>query len=548
MSSGLETRLLDLLRNPAAAAEQADLAQAAALRRQEIALRQRAGAAAARLRRAKEAGAPPEETAALEVLVENRLARLDRTTRQAEAADILRPKPDPKRAQIFGRATGTMEKPPVTASALSPEGKVLAASAARANGSFHLAIEGAFDRVTLQFSDAGGRVPYRAAEPVTVEAGSVLLIEVALGAPKPEPGPVPTRLTMPDLVGQNEGVALALLDRLGLKAEVEDVTEAGEPGIVLAQKPQAGTEIADGATITLTVRRAARPSPEPQFLPGLVGRTRAEAETRLKELGLGAVIELRVDTGPAGIVLAQDPKEGTALAGLASVRLTVSENRSAGTNAVEVPDLRGRTEAAAADPLKALGLEVKVSTTQEPAAAEGVTAQDPAPRTLLKKGATVAITVNVPPRREPGVVITPHLVGLDVAEARQRLKELGLDASENSVIDAAPRGRVLDQSPAAGTRLEPGKAVNLSVGPGSGRTGLDELRRAMAGDPRAEEAGIDADRLAKLFDAAGVTTLEGARALAEVEYAALRDRLTLGSLAATRRFRAILRKALAGLG
>jgi beta-lactam-binding protein with PASTA domain len=548
MSSGLETRLLDLLANPAAAAEQADLAQAAALRRQEIALRQRAGAAAARLRRAKEAGAPPEKTAALEALMKSRLARLDRTTRQAEAADIMRPKPDPQKAQVFGRTTGTVEKPPVTAAALSPEGKVLAASAAMANGSFHLATEGAFDRVTLQFSDAEGRALYRAAEPVTVEAGSVLLVEVALGAPKPEPGPVPTRLTMPDLVGQSEGVALALLDRLGLKAEIEDRTEAGEPGIVLAQKPQAGTEIADGATVALTVRRAAGPSPGPQFLPGLVGKTRAEAETRLKELGLDAVVELRVDPGPAGIVLAQDPKEGTALAGLASVRLTVSEARSA--DALPVPDLRGRTEAAATDLLKALGFEVKVSTTQDPAAAEGVIAQDPAPGTLVKKGSTVAITVNAPPKQESGVVITPRLVGLDVAEARQLLKELGLDASEESVTDPAPRGRVLNQSPDAGTRLEPGKTVKLAVstGRGRGRSGLDNLRSAMARDVRAEETGIDARRLAKLFDAAGVTTLEGARALAELEPAALRDRLTLGSIAAARRFRAILRKALAGLG
>jgi len=263
MAKGLETRLIELLNDPGAAALQADLAQAAALRQQEIALRQRAGAAAAQLRRAKEEEAAPDEIAALQATLDKRLARLAATTRQAEAADILRPQPDATKAQIFGRATGTVDKPPVTAAALSGAGDIVARAVAK-NGVFHLATDGDFVNVILQLSDAEARVLYRASEPVTVEAGQILQIEVALGAPETEPGPVPALPKMPDLVGQSEGVALALLKRLAVEAEVKDKEGEGEPDIVIDQSPKAGTELTSSTKVTLTVRRASGKPPGPR--------------------------------------------------------------------------------------------------------------------------------------------------------------------------------------------------------------------------------------------------------------------------------------------
>lgn len=548
MAKGLETRLIELLNDPGAAALQADLAQAAALRQQEIALRQRAGAAAAQLRRAKEEEAAPDEIAALQATLDKRLARLAATTRQAEAADILRPQPDATKAQIFGRATGTVDKPPVTAAALSGAGDIVARAVAK-NGVFHLATDGDFVNVILQLSDAEARVLYRASEPVTVEAGQILQIEVALGAPETEPGPVPALPKMPDLVGQSEGVALALLKRLAVEAEVKDKEGEGEPDIVIDQSPKAGTELTSSTKVTLTVRRASGKPARPRFLPGLIGKPLDAAQVQLKELGLKAEIERRIDDGPAGLVLAQNPKEGTPIERLDTVHLTVSEARAQVPGSVAMPDLLGQSRAAALDVVKALGLNPKVNATTNPAAHEGVTAQKPAPGTVVKRGATVELTVNARPAPQTGQVVVPALVGLDQKRAERQLKHIGLTAKVQTRSDPAPAGRILAQEPPAGTRIEPGKAVALSVSAGISRGGdLRGLTRTMAADPRARQGGITQARLAKMFGAAGITSLDGARALAELQPAELRDRLTLGTMKAATSFRAMLRKALEASG
>ena len=256
MAKDLQSRLIELLGNPAMAAVQVDLTRAAALRQQEVMLRQRAGAAAARARLAKEEGEEPDKVAALEAVAERRLTRLAGATGEAEAADLRRPPPQGRKAQIFGRATGEVEKPPLTAAALSAKGEVLARSAANKRGIFHLSASEAFEEVTLQLSDAAGSVLYRAAEPATVELGRILQIDVKLGRPAPEAGPVPGKYTMPNLVGQSEGMALAVLDKLGLPVSVRDREEEGEPDLVVVQSPRSGAAVDGPARVTLTIRRA----------------------------------------------------------------------------------------------------------------------------------------------------------------------------------------------------------------------------------------------------------------------------------------------------
>lgn len=547
---GMPARPLALLRDPALAAEQADLTQAAALRRQELALRQHVGAGRARLELARENDASAPDIAALETMVAARRERLERTRHQADAADIARPAPDPERAQIFGRVTGIeegedAERPTITASALSPEGRVIAAVVVMDGGAFLIATQGRLDRVTLQLSDAEGRLLARAAEPVTVEPGRILLTEMALGRPAPEPGPVPTRLLTPDLIGQSEGVAHALLSRLGLQAATEDHIEEGQPDIVLAQKPDAGTEIEAGATVTLTIRR---PATGP-VLPSLVGLDRAEAEHWLKQAGIGAEVVFKPDPGAEGRVLAHEPAAGTPLVGLQVVVLNVSAPRD---DLATVPELLGLAGEEAARVLKAAGFEMKVGEVSDPAAPPGIVAQDPAAGSRAPIGSVVTVTLNSPPPVEPDPdrVMLPQLVGMAQADAQKLLKELGLEADERTRADPAEKGQVIAQDPAGGARLPKGGRVTLliSTGPENLRqVELEKLKRNFLADPRAEELGIDPDRLDRILAGDGPDGLGGAQELAGMETAELRDRLTLGSLARADRFRAILRKALKAL-
>ncbi|MGH6612691.1 PASTA domain-containing protein [Sphingomonas sp.] len=333
MASDMESRLLDLLNDSAAAALQTDMAQAVALRHQQLLLRQRVGAAAARLRRATEDGAPPDQISALEAQVARRSGRLDATTRIAEAADIRRPPPAPNQAQIFGRATGSVEKPPVTAAVLAASGTILARAAANADGVFHLSADGALEDVMLQLSDKSRRILYRSPEPFNVAAGAVLQIEVTLGKPDPKPGHVPDKPFMPDLIGQNERVALVLLERLGLKAKVKDAQGEGDADIVIEQAPEAGHAVSPSTAVTLTVRRVKPRKTMPVTktetntadLPDMAGAPLKEARDILRRLKLKVVVERRAHRGAADIVIEQVPGKGTPVDGLKEVRLVVSK-------------------------------------------------------------------------------------------------------------------------------------------------------------------------------------------------------------------------------
>jgi beta-lactam-binding protein with PASTA domain len=67
----------------------------------------------------------------------------------------------------------------------------------------------------------------------------------------------PTRSTVPNTVGQDEGTAISTIEGAGFRARVVDrtVTDPGQEGIVIRQAPAAGTTAAPGSTVTITVGR-----------------------------------------------------------------------------------------------------------------------------------------------------------------------------------------------------------------------------------------------------------------------------------------------------
>ncbi len=554
MAKSIEETLTESFSDPVSAAAQSDLAQAAALARQELSFRQRAGAAAAQLRQAKADGADLQEIAVLEAEFNKRTARLEAAGIQFRAADVKRPAPDKALAQVFGRADGKVEKPPLTAAALSQEGEILAQAAAAANGAFHLTHEGDLDTVTLQLSDGEGRVLYRSKEAVTIPAGAVEYVDVSLEPPKPEPGPVPTNPKMPDLIGQTEGSAVALLCRIGIsETKIVDTVAEGQPDIVIKQAPEAGTVLANDAVPVLTVRRAPSGTQDPTFLPGFIGSHISEAEAKLKELGLATSITRKVDDGEPNIVLGQFPAEGTPLKDVSTVALSVSRKQDSQSETVTVPDLVGKSRDVSVEILSATGLEAKVKLTIDAEAGEGVTAQKPAAGRIVTRGSAVTITVNTPPGSGAGRVAVPNVIGRKVDEAKRVLELLELQMEVQSKADEAPEGQVIDQAPKATARIKAGSTVLVTVSQGSGRRrrgsgDLAGLVREMARDPRSDDSGLTVERIETMLQSVDVVSLDDARALAETPVKAVRDRMKLSSQAAASRFRAILRKALRTLG
>jgi beta-lactam-binding protein with PASTA domain len=141
-----------------------------------------------------------------------------------------------------------------------------------------------------------------------VVAGTAVFILVSSG-----PAP-PAIVPVPDVVGQDVAEATKTLEAEGFVVEVDEVgSEDVEAGLVIEANPSAGTEVAEGTTVVLTVSSG----PADVIVPDFAGMTTAEAAKAAEDAGLTITfVEDPNKPDPDGVVVTQDPEEGvTAPAG-----------------------------------------------------------------------------------------------------------------------------------------------------------------------------------------------------------------------------------------
>jgi beta-lactam-binding protein with PASTA domain/predicted Ser/Thr protein kinase len=202
-------------------------------------------------------------------------------------------------------------------------------------------------------------------------------------------------------------------------------------------------------------------------MPELIGRPLGEAERLVQQAGLVLDVADRQSNPsvPADVIIAQDQPSGKRLKQGRRVGVIVS----LGAQLVAVPNLVQR-------PLQDAQLAIDGARLKVGALQDGydelvkpgvVMRQDP------PAGATVPIDtpVTLVISRGPPLVEMPDLVGRSVEEARRLLEEKGLIIAHQSTVGTAQvePGRVVGQTPAAGTRLRPGErtiTVTVSARPG----------------------------------------------------------------------------------
>lgn len=116
---------------------------------------------------------------------------------------------------------------------------------------------------------------------------------------------------LPDVSGLSERQAAILLDRLGYGVAVERVTHTLEAGRAVATRPEAGSEVAVPAEVTLVISEG-RPVVQ---VPELVGRHVDDAESALSEAGLelGAITYDPQAFEAPGRIVGQYPPAGYSL-------------------------------------------------------------------------------------------------------------------------------------------------------------------------------------------------------------------------------------------
>ena len=136
-------------------------------------------------------------------------------------------------------------------------------------------------------------------------------------------------IEMPDLRGLTKASAEATLKKLGLKLGTVDEAYADEDaGMVINQNPRAGSQIAKGQAVNITVSKGKKT--KKTNVPDFTGSMINSVETQLKSLNLhiGNVVEVE-SPKPAGTILKQSPAGGTAIDEGSSIEFTVAKQEKA---------------------------------------------------------------------------------------------------------------------------------------------------------------------------------------------------------------------------
>ena len=206
---------------------------------------------------------------------------------------------------------------------------------------------------------------------------------------------------------------------------------------------------------TVEVRAA-----QPTTVPNVVGQSEAAAISLVEGAGLVPVAGFASHlTVPQGEVISQSPAGGTSATEADPVSFTVST----GPAQITVPDVTGLTQASASSQLVASSLVVgNVTQAAHATVAAGlVSSQSPSAGIVVDESSTVDLVVSL------GLLV-PDVVGLGDTAAVAAIYGLGLVAGTlQFVIDAAPAGTIVSQSPVGGTPANPNDAVDLviSLGP-----------------------------------------------------------------------------------
>ena len=307
-------------------------------------------------------------------------------------------------------------------------------------------------------------------------AGKVLR-QMPIGGAELEPGKTvvivvarrPNTVDVPRVVGLDVADAFERVQAAGLRARSSEVFARQAKGRVVRQRPPAGAEARRGATVVLTVSKG----PQIVAVPAVIGQTEAAATAALRKVGLRVNIVRVPAPGPVpeGSVVAQNPKGGVKAPKGSTVRLNIAAaNAPAGgstqtvptTGEAPVPSVVGSRDTDAIARLQAAGFRISSTPVSSTRPAGTVLTQSPAGGTTATRGSTVRITVSGGRQ----VRTVPDVVGETEAAADRILRNAGFTVRtvDRPVTDPGQQGLVVEQDPAAGTRVQGTTQVTIYVG------------------------------------------------------------------------------------
>ncbi|MER5178658.1 Stk1 family PASTA domain-containing Ser/Thr kinase [Streptomyces sp. NPDC002896] len=208
----------------------------------------------------------------------------------------------------------------------------------------------------------------------TVNKNDTISLVVSKGAPK---------VAVPNVIDKDVDAATEQLERKGFEVETKKTESSEDPGTVLSQDPDPGTELEKGSTVTLEVAK----KKEQTTVPDVTGQTCDAAKQQMKDSDLtGNCTEVESATVEAGKVIQTVPSAGTPADPGSAVTIQIA--KAPATQNVTVPDVRGKSVKDATKILQDAGLQVgSISGSQDQNAT--VFTQDPAPNSSVAQNTPV---------------------------------------------------------------------------------------------------------------------------------------------------------------
>jgi beta-lactam-binding protein with PASTA domain/predicted Ser/Thr protein kinase len=244
---------------------------------------------------------------------------------------------------------------------------------------------------------------------------------------------------------------------------VETVVVAHDPVAALEEERRNWSRIAIVALAVLALAALVIGAwlllrPETLRVPDVVGKRSGTAAQILQNRGFEVdIVPIQSDTVADDRVAGQRPEPGSEADEGSLVTITVSS----GPGEAPVPLVQGLPADEAADKLREAGFKsARRSEFSDTVKAGRVIGTSPSEGSTVQRGTTVTLIVS----RGREKVAVPDVTGKSRDEAERLLRDADLESSvsEREDQDADP-GTVLEQDPAAGTRVRKGRTVDLVV-------------------------------------------------------------------------------------
>ncbi len=264
------------------------------------------------------------------------------------------------------------------------------------------------------------------------------------------------QVLLPNVVGKDQATASTILQNAGFQPNVIRQTSRAPKDQVIKEIPPPGQSLDKGSTVTLTVSSG----PGQRDVPSVAGLSQSAAQSALRRSGFRAAVGSEAsDKVAKGVAISTTPSAGTPLDAGSVVTLTVSS----GPEQITVHDVTNEQVDTARNDLMGQGLKVSVSEVVSQSRPAGtVLSQSPSGGTMVAKGSQVNLTV----AKAPEKATVPGVSGMSESAAIAAIQGAGftVQTRDKTVSDQKQDGKVLGQSPAAGSQLKKGAHVGIVVG------------------------------------------------------------------------------------